>query len=183
MINKTKKIKALGKSKIIELAFNLIESKFPGLKIIPEDFEITVWANSKEVIVKFRRRVRYYPMNKKEQDFTYDLSVNLISKEIDPIESWGIDEFYIPTEDDLKNIKFVKESYGFPQQGFNISIYENEDSYHISVTNEVAYGKYYIDKITGKETIGSIQGSYIPKPFPDIAEGEIDKDPLIEIKE
>ena len=183
MINKTKKIKALGKSKIIELAFNLIESKFPGLKIIPEDFEITVWANSKEVIVKFRRRVRYYPMNKKEQDFTYDLSVNLISKEIDPIESWGIDEFYIPTEDDLKNIKFVKESFGFPEQGFNISISEKEDSYYIGVTNKVAYGKYYIDKITGKETTGSIQGSYIPRPQADFDKRNVDTDPLTEITE
>lgn len=181
MSNKTKKIKALGKSMIIESGFNLIESRFRVLKIIPEDFEITVWANSKEVIVKFRRHVRYYTMNTKEQDFTYDLAVNLISKKIDPIDFWGIEEFYIPTEDDLKNINFVKESFGLPQQGFNISIHEEKDHYFINLDNEQAYGKYYIDKITGEEKRGSLQGSYIPMPFPDI--DERDKDSLTEIKQ
>ena len=181
MKNKTKKIIALGKASIIETAYNIIEQKLLTIKIIPEDYEITVWANQKELIVKFRRRIRYYPMNKEKSGFDYDLSVNLINKEINPIDIWGIEKFYIPTEEDIRNVKFVKESFGFPQQGFDINIHEEKDHYFISLDNEQAYGKYYIDKISGEEKPGSIQGSYIPRPFSDF--DEADKDPLKEIKE
>lgn len=52
--------------------------------------------------------------------------------------------------------------------------------YSIYINNEVAFGKYFIDKTTGKECMGSIEGSYTLMPdFPELA----DADSLIEIKE
>jgi hypothetical protein len=175
MNNDTKEIILQGKDAIIAYAFTIIKEKMPTLEVNPKNYEITVWANKKEALVKFRRRIKYYPKNNPE-GITYDFSVNIITQEID---IWSIDDFFIPTKQDLKNIEFVKKHAPLPSSDqFEISIRETKDQFQISCTNKVAFGKYFIDKQTGKE-LPSIQGSYIPAPKP--LSKKIEKDPLKEI--
>ena len=181
MINKLDKIKYKGKTSIIQLAFHILESRKYPLSFTSSDFEISVWANKKEILVKFKRLIKYIPKNIEESDYIYDLSVNVITKELDPIDTWGPDSFYIPSEQDAKNIEFVKKYFGLPIQGFENKVYEEEDMYCINTENEVAFGKYYIDKNTGEEAMPPMQGSYILKPFQETSEEEFDKDPWIEI--
>jgi len=177
MDNNITEIMALGKGAIIAYAFDVIEKKMPSLEINPQDFEIKVWANKTKALVKFRRLIKYYPQNKKD-GIDHDFTVDIITREND---IWSIDDFYVPTKQDLKNIKFVKEHFGLPSTNeFEISIYEGEDQFNINLDNKVAFGRYFIDKHTGKEHPG-IQSSYIPMPSP-ISE-EINRDPLKEIYE
>jgi len=178
MDSKTKEIILQGKDAIIANALDIIKEKTPLLDINPKDYKITVWANKKEVLVKFRRRIKYYPLNKQER-VVYDFSVNIITQEID---IWSIDDFYTPTKQDLKNIEFVKTHAPLPSSDqFEIRISETKDQFQISCTNKVAFGKYFVDKKTGKE-LPSIQGSYTPMPPPNSTlSGEIDEDPLKEI--
>ncbi len=181
MSNTYKKTRELGKDSIIQMAYSIVDKKFPAIKVIPSDFEITAWANKSTILVKFRRLIRYIPDGKEEGDFIYDFSVDVINNEISPFDSWGADTFYVPSELDTENIEFVIKAFNLPVDGFINSVYENPDKYVIDLNNEVAFGRYYIDKVTGKEAENSFQGSYVPKPAPDFP-GEIDKDPLIELK-
>ncbi len=178
MDNTTKQIILKGKKTIVAHAFTIIKEKVPTLEINSKDYEITVWANKKEALVKFRRRIKYYPKNKQER-IVYDFSVNIITQKTD---IWSIDDFYTPTKQDLKNIEFVKKHAPLPSSDqFEIRINETKDQFQISCTNKVAFGKYFIDKQTGKE-LPSIQGSYIPMPKPNTTLSvEIDKDTLKEI--
>lgn len=178
MNNETKEIILQGKGAVIDYAFIIIKEKVPSLKINLEDYKVTVWANKKEVLVKFRRRIKYYPKNKPDR-IDYDFSVNIIAQETD---IWSIDDFYVPTKQDLKNIEFVKKHAPLPSSDqFEIRISETKDQFQISCTNKVAFGKYFIDKQTGKE-LPSIQGSYTPMPSPNTTlSGEIDEDQLKEI--
>jgi len=175
MNNTTKEIMLQGKETIIAYAFTIIKERMPELEINPEDYEIRVWANKTEALVKFRRLINYYPINKQESRIN-DFSVNILTQETD---IWSVDDFHTLTKQDLENIKFVKKHYGLPPTNeFEISIYEHEDHFSINVDNEVAFGRYFIYKITGKQS-PSIQSSYIPMP-PSTSE-EINEDPLKEI--
>ncbi len=178
MDSTTKQIILQGKKAIVAYAFTILKEKAPTLKINPKDYEITVWANKTNTFVKFRRRIKYYPKNKQEK-VVYDFSVNIITQETG---IWSIDDFYTPTKQDLKNIEFVKKHAPLPSSDqFEIRISETKDQFQISCTNKVAFGKYFIDKQTGKE-LPSIQGSYIPMPKPNATlSGEIEEDPLKEI--
>ena len=75
----------------------------------------------------------------------------------------------------------MKNNFNLPIHGFDNEISEEADRYRISTSNKVAYGIYYIDKITGEELPESIQGSYVPAP--EIREDKVNEDPLIEIEE
>jgi hypothetical protein len=181
MNNNIEEIKALGKTAIIQLSSIILENECPQLNIRSSDFKITVWASKKEILVKYKRLIRYVPLNKEENNYIYDFSVNVISQKVPQVEFLGMDSLFIPTKEDLKNIEFVKKSFGLPYQGFDNTIYEKEDAYHICVDNDVAFGKYFIDKISGKETMAPMQGSYAPMPIPPRSKDETDSDPLIEI--
>lgn len=180
MENKIEKAKALGKDSIIRTANNIIENKYPNLNVNLSDFEIKAWSNKENIIVKFKRLIKFIPLSNEQSDFEYDLSINIETKEIAPIDTWGINNFYIPTEEDLKKIQFVKEAFNLPHSGFDNEVLEKADFYVINLDNDVSYGRYRIDKVTGEELINSIQGSYVPNPNPD---NIIEVDPLIEIKE
>ncbi len=174
-----KKTRALEKNKLIQQANKLIASKYSEFIFDPKLYEITTWANSKKTIVKYRRIIRFTPLNKKGENLKYDFDINLIDKRISPFDFWTFDRFYIPTTKDQEKINFVIEAFGLPRFGFNNTILEEHDMYSIYIDNEVAFGQYFIDKITGKECMGSIEGSYAPMPdFPEL----INPDPLIEIK-
>lgn len=177
---KSKKTMALKKNKLINEANKLIALKYPEFIFNPKIYEITAWANTKKTIVKYRRIIRFTPLNKKGENLNYDIEVNLSNKNISPFDIWGFDKFYTPTAKDQEKINFVIEAFGLPRFGFNNSIIESADMYSILVDNEVAFGRYFIDKISGKECMGSIESSYVQDTgFPEF----INPDPLIEIKE
>jgi len=180
MGNKIEKAKALGRDSIVKAAINIIKNKYPTLKINLSDFEITAWSNKKNILANFKRLIKFSPLGSEHANFDYDLSINIETKEVSPIDTWGINNFYIPTEEDIQKIKFVKKAFNLPISGFDNAVIEKADMYVINLENEISYGRYHIDKVTGEELIGSIQGSYVPNPNPD---NGIEEYPLIEIKE
>ena len=68
MRNEITRIKAFGKNAIIEIAIDIIEKKYPALILYLNDFEITIWANKKEILVRFKRLIKYFPLNKKQTE-------------------------------------------------------------------------------------------------------------------
>ncbi|MDW3210874.1 MAG: hypothetical protein R8N23_13440 [Reichenbachiella sp.] len=181
MDHSTPNLKELPKDELIEHAYKMLASKYPDFTFDVKDYEITAWANTEKVVVLFRRIIRFTPLDRKDEDLSFDFELDLTHQRILPFDTWGMKRFYIPTKDEQKKIDFVVNSFGMPRLGFNNSIVEDTAMYKIQIDNEVAFGHYFIDKITGEECIGSIEGSYAPMPD-DIPE-LIDPDPLVEIKE
>lgn len=170
----------LSKNQLIDQANKIITSKYSQFVFDPLLYEITAWKNAKKTIVKYRRIIRFTPLDKKDENLNYDFEVNLINQNVSPFDVWGLDKFYFPTIEEQEKINFIIKSFGLPRFGFNNSIVEDPDMYRIFIDNEIAFGRYFLDKITGKECMGSIEGSYAPMPdFPEL----INADPLIEIKE
>lgn len=169
------------KKQLIDQANEIINSKCPEFIYDPVKYDITVWANSKKVIIKYRRIIRFTPLGREDDHLRYDFEVDLSKDDTSPFDAWGMDRFYIPTAEEQEKINFVINSSGMPRLGFNNRIIEGADMYSICIDNEVAFGKYFIDKTTGKECMGSIEGSYAA--MPDIPDLTIDSDPLLEIKE
>jgi uncharacterized protein (DUF1778 family) len=168
----------LNKNQLIDYANKIIGSKYPDFVFDPLLFDITVWKNAKKTIVKHRRIIRFTPLDKKDINLTYDFEVNLTDRNVFPFDTWGFDKFYFPTIEEQEKIDFVIKAFGLPRLGFNNSIVEAPDMYCIYIDNEMAFGNYYIDKTTGKECMGAIEGSYVQAPdFPELP----DADPLIEI--
>ncbi|MCB4797350.1 hypothetical protein [Neotamlana laminarinivorans] len=175
-----KKTIKLNKNELINQANKIIASKYPDFVFNPLLYEITTWENSKKTIVNYRRIIRFTPYDKKDENLIYDFEVDLISQNVFPFDTWGLDRFYLPTIEEQEKIDFVIKAFGLPRFGFNNKIIENANMYSIYIDNEIAFGKYFIDKTTGKECMGSIEGSYAQPPdLPEL----LDIDPLIEIKE
>lgn len=172
-------LKNQGKKALILEAQKLVGDSYPKLLIDTTQFSIEVWANSRTVMVKFKRIIRYVPLGKEESNFIYDFSVDLVKARVLPFKNFGVDRFYFPTEQDQKNIEFVIEKFGLPHVGFINTILEMDTTFLIALENDVAFGRYYIDKITGLEAMPPLQGSYAPMPFPE-NEVQVD-DPFIEI--
>ncbi len=170
----------LNKNQLIDQANKIITSKYSEFVFDPLLYEITAWKNSEKTIVNYRRIIRFTPLDKKDENLDYDFEVNLTNQNVSPFDFWGLDKFYFPTTEEQEKINFVIKEFGLPRFGFTNNIVEGPDMYSIYIDNEVAFGKYFIDKITGKECMGSIEGSYALMPdLPEL----IDADPLIEIKE
>jgi hypothetical protein len=174
-----KKNISLDKSQLISKANKIITTKYSQFIFDPLLYEITVWKNSEETIVKYRRIIRFVPLEKKDENLDYDFEVNLTNQSVSPFDFWGLDKFYFPTIEEQAKINFVIKEFRLPRLGFDNTIVEGADMYSIYIDNEVAFGEYFIDKITGKECMGSIEGSYALPDFPEL----INPDPLIEIKE
>ncbi|MCR9253757.1 MAG: hypothetical protein NXI20_25300 [bacterium] len=170
----------LNKETLINEANRVLASKYPDFDFDTLSYDITAWRNSEKTIVKYQRIIRFTPLGKKEANLTFDFEVNLINKEVSPFDFWGFEKFYIPTIEEQEKMQFVINAFDLPYGGFTNSIVEEPEMYIIYVDNEYAFGQYHIDKITGKECLGSIEGSYAPMPE-DLQ--SIEKDPLIEIKE
>jgi len=176
----TSKIMSLDKKQLIDQANKIITSKYPEFIFDSRLYKITAWKSSEKTIVKYRRIIRFIPLDKKNENFDYDFEVNLTNQKISPFDFWGLSKFYFPTTEEQDKIDFVVKEFGLSRFGFNNVITEDHDMYSIYINNEVAFGKYFIDKVTGKECMGSIEGSYARMPdFPEL----VDKDPLVEIKE
>src|SRR5690606_7471283 len=164
MENRVEKLKSFGKDSLINLALITLKEKKLPAEVSPEDYEITVWANKTEVLVKFKRLIKFIPLNYDINDFEYNVIVNILSHKVSPFDDWfHMGEFYFPSKEEKEKIKFVKKAYGLPHKGFENVIYEHEDSFKISLDNKVAYGRYSIDKKSGVVTT-EIQGSYMPEP-------------------
>jgi hypothetical protein len=157
-------IKAKGKDNAIKMAFNLLEEKQPSILINPKDYDIKVLADSEEVTVLLRRIIKYVPLRfQTENKIKYDIKVNLIRKTISPFDDTFNSIFYIPTNEDLEVIAFVQKNFGIFSPNFETTISEEENDYVIHLENQYSYGKYSINKKTGKEG-PALQGSYLPAP-------------------
>ncbi|KAB1068389.1 hypothetical protein F6U93_06725 [Tamlana haliotis] len=175
----------LKKAELITRANKILKTKYPDFKFLLDDYDITAWSNSKKTIVKYRRIIRFTPLNKNDgrlaNHLRYDFEVNLTNQRISPFDTLGMTDFYIPTAEEQEKIDFVIDAFSLPRFGFNNSIVEDAKMYRIHIDNDVAFGKYFIDKTTGEECMGSIEGSYAPMPeIPGMTEFP---DPLIEISE
>ncbi|WP_025743544.1 hypothetical protein [Aquimarina pacifica] len=176
-----KRAMPLNKNQLIDQANKIIISKYPEFTFDSLKYEITAWKNSKKTIVKYRRIIRFTPLNKKNENLQYDFEVNLTDQNILPFDYHGLDKFYVPTTEEQEKIDFVITNFGLPHSGFDNGIIEDSDKYYINMDNDTSFGRYCIDKITGEEFMDErIQGSYEPMPTENYP--EINTDPLIEIK-
>ncbi|MGL1887695.1 MAG: hypothetical protein OCD76_14355 [Reichenbachiella sp.] len=171
---------ALGKIQLIDEANSFVGYKYPGFTFSTIEYEITTWANSKRVVVKYRRLIRFTPLGKENENLDYDFEVDLTNQNTS-FDTWGMDKFYIPTTEEQEKINFVMNAFGLPLSGFDNSIIEEADSYRINIDSEASFGRYVIDKTTGNECEGSIQGSYEPMPDDILDDLPRFPDPLIEI--
>lgn len=177
--NNMEHLKSKNKYELIKIALEIIKEKQPSVAIDFDDFEGTAWGNRKEIIVKFRRYIRFIPLNIDPQKrFSYDIMVNLNTNEISPFDDTFKSEFYIETDEDKKAIEFIKKNFDIFSSDFENTIYEGEEDYYIDRKNKYSFGKYIVNKKTG---IGKpeIQASYEPMPKPNVIE---DLDILVEIK-
>lgn len=176
MENKIAEVKKTGKQTILKTANYILNKKYTNLKIDLKDYEITVWANKENILVNYKKLLKFTPLGYKRGHFDYDFSVNIITKEIPSFDMFGTSKFYIPTKQDIKKINFVKKVIDVKPR-FNNEVFEEHDKYIISISNDTYFIIYHIDKITGKEIPQSfVQGNWEPSPFQ-----EKNIDPLIEI--
>ena len=136
-------------NKIVEMAYSILKSKQPHLKLNPNDFEIILLGNYKDLVVKFKRHIRY--INKKnDSSIKYDLVVNIITKEIFPFESSEV-VFYTSSNADLDAIKFVSDKMSLSlEPGIEHTLVENNNYYWISSFSKKEVKKYFIEKQTNK---------------------------------
>ncbi|UXP31149.1 hypothetical protein N6H18_12400 [Reichenbachiella agarivorans] len=172
----------LKKDALIQLANEAIELRYPDFDFDLSDYVVTAWRNSHTVVVKYRRMIQFIPLDRKLDNLHYDIEVDLTSQHISPFDIWGMNRFYIPTSEEQANIDFVTNVFGLPHPGFIACIEEDTSVYRIYLDNEQSFGRYVIDKITGIEYEGAIEGSYEPMPR-DLDGLSSHPDPLLEIIE
>ena len=175
-------LKLKSKQELIQIAFTILKEKQPSLVVDPDDFEGTAWANSKEILVKFRRYIRFIPLNTQPFQY-YDITVNLITKQILPFESGYNFTFYTPTEEDQKKLNFIKEKADFSKQSdFDITITENEDHYWVSKKSKTSFSKFFINKETGF-TSGLMEGSYSVPAVKPVLESIYDREEMVKLSD
>jgi hypothetical protein len=152
-------LQAKKKQELVEIALEILKKKQYSVIIDSEDFESSVWQNSKEIIVKFRRYIRFIPLNSIPYQY-YDITVNLITKQVLPFESGYNFTFYIATEEDKNKLDFIKKKAGFSKKAdLEIIITENEDHYWISSSSKASFSKFFINKKTGVKS-GLLEGTF-----------------------
>jgi len=146
----------------IQLAVALVNERHPFIDLHTEEYDCKVWRGINGIAVDFTRIIRYVPIGKNEREFEYDIIVNLTKKVIMPFEKPILNrKFFIPSDEDLKSIAFIKKHFGIFSPQFKNIIIEESEEYKISCTNDASYGYYTLNKKTGKQG-GALQGSYIP---------------------
>jgi hypothetical protein len=152
----------------IQLALTLVNERHPFIDLNTEEYDCKVWRGINGIAVNFNRIIRYVPIGKNDQDFEYDIIVNLTQKIILPFEKPFLNrKFFIPSDEDLKAIAFIKKYFGVFSPDFENLIIEEAEEYKISCTNDASYGYYTLNKKTGKQG-SALQGSYLPMTKPDI---------------
>ncbi|MDW5290814.1 hypothetical protein [Formosa sp. PL04] len=174
------------KPQLIAQANTIIASKYPDFTYDLKAYEITTWANSKQVVVKYRRLIRYTPLGKQEgllgSTLDYDFEVDL-TNQTTSFDTWGMDNFYIPTAEEQVKIDFVIEAFGLPHPHFYTNIIEESETYRINLEKESSFAYYVIDKTTGLECDGAIHGNYEPMPEDLFDNAPKFPDPLVEIND
>ena len=177
-MKKIDSIKSQGKGTIIAMAYDLLAAKQPALKIDPNDYEVTVWANSTEIQVRFRRLIRYVS---KDQWAEYDITVNLIRNEILPFDDWfRKDKFFEPDDAQQQVIAYLKELLNLPYPHMENNISEDEENYYVDLTSKTAFSHQIISKATG-ERLAPLEGTYAVMPDT-IPPSYVEADPMVEIK-
>lgn len=173
------KLKRQGKASLVGQAFDILKANQPALEINADDYDITVWANSKEVIVKFRRLIRYV---RDSGNWYYDITVNLTTQKVSPWDDILFkDNFFIPTKAEQQVIDHLKEVTLLPYPHMESSISEGDENYYINCTSKTSFRHYFINKATGEES-GILEGSYAVLPA-DMLPSSGDDDELEEIKD
>lgn len=179
---KMEHLKSNSKEQLIRLALEILKEKQPSVVINPDDFEAMAWENSKEVIIKFRRYIRFIPLNTEPFQY-YDITVNLITNQILPFESGYDFTFYTPTEADKKKLDFIKSKTNFPKESnAEITITENEDHYWISKKSKTSFSKFFINKETGFKS-GVMEGSFSAPAAISVLESVYEKEEMIKLSD
>jgi hypothetical protein len=159
----------------VHLALILINQRYPFIEINKEDYVCKVWRGENGIAVDFTRIIRYVPIGKNEQNFEYDIIVNITDKIILPFEKPILNKaFYIPTDADLKSLAFIKKHFGVFSSQFENTIIEEAEEYKISCKNDASYGYYTLNKKTGEQG-GALQGSYLPMKKPNETDSIFEK--------
>lgn len=170
------------KAQLIKLGMEILKEKQPSIVINPDDFEGTAWGNSKEIIVKFRRYIRFIPLNTNPFQY-YDITVNLITKQVLPFECGYNFTFYTPTEEDKKKLDFIKEKADFHKESdFDITITENKDNYWVSKRSKTSFSKFFINKETGF-TSGLMEGSYSVPAVKPVLESIYEREEMVKLSD
>lgn len=173
-------LKIKPKQELIQIALDILKEKQPSLIIDSDDFESTAWGNSKEILVKFKRYIRFIPLKTEPYQY-YNITVNLVTKQILPFESGFNFIFYIPSEEDKKKMDFIKEKAGFSKQAdLDITITENEDNYWISKKSKTAFSKFFINKKTGFKS-GVMEGSFSVNPPTPVLESIYETEEMVNL--
>lgn len=159
-------ITSQGKEAIVHMAHDIIEEKIPSLVIQPEDYEITVWGNEKEVEVRFKRLIRY---KQKDVHYRYDLTVAIQSRKIAPFDGWGYAaNFFIPNQSQKETIVYLTKLMDLPVLGMENEIYEDEENYYVTFYSKGGHSTHTINKKTG-ERLQPLDITYIVLP-PDVSD-------------
>ena len=130
-------------NKIVAIATSILKEKQPHLNFNPDDFDIVILGNYKDLIVKYRRFIRFKKSNK---ETTFDIAVNIITKEIYPLNSLE-NSLYISSLSDKKAIKIIKNTITLERnKNIEHTISENEDYFWITSLSEKKVKKYFIAK-------------------------------------
>lgn len=130
------------------MAWTIIEEKLPSHEMPPEDYAITVWANEKEVEVRFERLIRY---KQEGIHYRYDLSVAVFSKKISPFDDWGIRaNFFVPNPAQKETIAYLTKLMDLPIRGKENEIYEDEKNYYVTFYSKGGHSMHIINKETGE---------------------------------
>jgi len=168
-----------GKEYIIKTALSVYEDKYKDMPINLSLYSITIWRNSTEIKVVFKRDVTYRPLHKKNDNLYYDIVIEIFDEKVSPFDMFGTDKFFIASEEESVIIDIIKKKMKMPLPFCKNSIYETEEWYVASITSEHSFGKFFFDKNTLEEKRDmKIQGSYAPRIRPDTPE---DPDPWIEL--
>lgn len=175
----TDEVNTISKNAIISLAKEVLKKKHPSLNVNFDDYKISILGDSKNTIVEFRKIIKYIPLAlNSEKSISYDLKVNLNTNEISPFDDVFDSEFYVETPEDKKALRYIKNHFSPLSSSFENTIEEKEEEYLISIDNEYSFGRYVLDKKTGKHRV-EIEGSMEPMPKFD---RDADLDTLLEIK-
>ena len=183
MKNHLEQLRLQGKEKMIEQAVALLEEKHPALDPDYSDYEITVWTNSTTVLIKFRYLFRIYSAAVAGNSSPVcDLTVDLMSGEIYPLDDWfAKDRFHYLTSNEKEILRFVKENTDLPyevKRNYTYEIHDMEGYYTIYIRMNGSFTNYRIDKITGEQS-GYNELNANPALLPEMDTGN--PDPLTEL--
>jgi len=130
---------------IIKIATAILKEKHPEITLDPKAFEIVILGNYKDLIVKYRRYIRFNNTNK---DIAFDLAVNIITKEVAPFTTPEI-PFYEGTLSDLKAINTIEHITPFDyHSNIEYTVSENDAYFFVTNISENSTKKYFINKNT-----------------------------------